>query len=121
MDANILLQKRYTKISNLCYNIFIKEYKEVNPMKEKETIIVIDKDGKEREAEVLSVFELEKFHKDYILYTFNEKNENDMVKIYASTLIEKEDMYSFEAISTPEEWAAIKDLMRQMAQAGKTE
>jgi hypothetical protein len=28
-------------------------------------------------------------------------------------------MYSFEAISTPEEWAAIKDLMRQMAQAGQ--
>jgi uncharacterized protein YrzB (UPF0473 family) len=90
-------------------------------MKEKGTVIVIDKDGTEREAEVLSIFKIEKFNKDYILYTFNEKNENDMIKIYASTLIVKEDMYSFEAISTPEEWAAIKDIMRQMAQSGETE
>lgn len=85
-------------------------------MEEKQTIVVIDKDGKEREAEVLSVFAIDEFKKDYILYTFNEKDENDMIKIYASTLIEKEDMYSFESIATPEEWAAIKDIMREMAQ-----
>ena len=90
-------------------------------MKEKQTIIVIDKDGKEREAEVLSVFTIKKYSKNYILYTFDERDENDMVKIYASTLIEKEDMYSFEAIGTPDEWATIKDVMRQMAQTGQAE
>lgn len=88
-------------------------------MEEKQTIVVIDKEGKERQAEVLSVFKIEEFKKEYILYTFNEKDENDMIKIYASTLIEKEDMYSFEAIATPEEWAAIKDIMREMAQSGE--
>jgi uncharacterized protein YrzB (UPF0473 family) len=85
-------------------------------MEEKQTIVVIDKDGKERQAEVLSVFTIDAFKKDYILYTFDEKDENDMVKIYASTLVEKEDMYSFEAIATPEEWSAIKNIMREMAQ-----
>lgn len=90
-------------------------------MKEKQTIIVIDKDGKEREADVLGIFTIEKYNKDYILYTFNEKDENDMVKIYASTLVAKEDMYSFEAIATPEEWATIKDIMREMAQSADSE
>ncbi len=80
-------------------------------------IVVIDKDGKERQAEVLSSFTIKEFKKDYILYTFDEKDENDMVKIYASTLIEKEDMYSLEAIATPEEWAAIKNIMREIAQS----
>lgn len=87
-------------------------------MEEKQTIVVIDKDGKEREAEVLSVFTIEEYSKDYILYTFNEIDENDMIKIYASTLVQKEDMYSFEAIATPEEWTTIKDIMREMAQLG---
>lgn len=90
-------------------------------MEEKQTIIVIDKDGKEKEAEVLSVFTIEEYQKDYILYTFDEKDENDMIKIYASTLVEKEDMYSFEAIATPEEWASIKDIMREMAQSEENE
>ena len=85
-------------------------------LENKESIVVIDKDGKERVAEVLSVFSIEKFKKDYILYTFNEKDENEMIKIYASTLIEKSEMYSFETIATPEEWAAIKDIMRELAQ-----
>lgn len=90
-------------------------------MEEKQTIVVIDKDGKEREAEVLSVFTIEEYKKDYILYTFDERDENDMIKIYASTLVEKEDMYSFEAIATPEEWASIKDIMREMAQSVENE
>jgi uncharacterized protein YrzB (UPF0473 family) len=90
-------------------------------MKEKQTIVVIDKDGKEKEAEILAVFSIEKFNKKYILYTFDEKDENDMVKIYASTLFEKEDMYSFEAIETPEEWISIKDFMKRLVQAGQAE
>lgn len=90
-------------------------------MEEKQTIVVIDKEGKERAAEVLSVFTIDEYKKDYILYTFDEKDENDMVKIYASTLIEKEEMYSFESIATPEEWAAIKDIMREMAQSVESE
>jgi uncharacterized protein YrzB (UPF0473 family) len=90
-------------------------------MEEKQTMVVIDKDGKEREAEVLAVFTIEDYKKDYILYSFNERDENDMIKIYASTLIEKEDMYSFEAISTPEEWESIKDIMRELAQTAESE
>ncbi len=79
-------------------------------------IVVIDKDGKEREAEVLSVFKIEEFKNSYILYTFNEIDSNNMIKIYASTLIVKEDMYSFESIETEPEWNAIKDIMRDLSQ-----
>lgn len=90
-------------------------------MEEDKTIVVIDKDGKEKKAEVLAVFTIHEYQKKYILYTFDEKDENDMVKIYASTLVRKDSMYSFEAIATPEEWADIKDIMREMAQSATTE
>ncbi|MFA5696778.1 MAG: DUF1292 domain-containing protein [Bacilli bacterium] len=79
-------------------------------------IVVIDKDGQEREAEVLSVFKIEEYKNNYILYTFNEIDSDNMIKIYASTLIIKEDMYSFESIETEQEWNAIKDIMRDLSQ-----
>jgi uncharacterized protein YrzB (UPF0473 family) len=90
-------------------------------MEDKEIVVVLDKDGKEREAEIICAFTINEYKKDYILYTFNEKDENDMIKIYASTLVEKDDMYSYEAIATPEEWSTIKDIMRDMVQKAQNE
>ena len=56
----------------------------------KRTIVVLDESGNEKEAEILSAFTIKKYNKNYILYTLNEVDENEMVKIYASELIEKD-------------------------------
>ncbi|MDD3048992.1 MAG: DUF1292 domain-containing protein [Bacilli bacterium] len=85
-------------------------------MEEKQTIMVLDQNGKEREAEILTSFKLDAFNKEYILYTFNEVDENDMIKIYASVIAGTDGMYSFEAIETDEEWTAIKEIMKQISQ-----
>ena len=81
----------------------------------KRTIIVLDESGNEKEAEILSAFTVKKFNKNYILYTLNEVDENEMVKIYASELIEKDNMYSLGAIESDEEWAAVKEVMKEIA------
>jgi len=83
---------------------------------EKQTIIVLDQNGQEREAEILSNFKLPDTGKEYIFYTFNEKDENDMVRLYASILTERDGMLSFENIESEEEWATIKEIMKKMAQ-----
>ena len=88
-------------------------------MEEKQTIVVLAEDGTEKEAEVLTVFNMKSTGKDYILYTLNETDENDMVRIYASVLVEKDGTYSFEVIESDEEWAQVKDVMKQMAKAGQ--
>ncbi|MGI6329684.1 MAG: DUF1292 domain-containing protein [Bacilli bacterium] len=85
-------------------------------MGEKQTIIVLDQNGQEREAEILSNFKLPDTGKEYIFYTFNEKDENDMVRLYASILTERDGMLSFENIESEEEWATIKEIMKKMAQ-----
>ena len=90
-------------------------------MEQKQTIIVLAEDGTEKEAEVLTVFNMKSTGKDYILYTLNESDENDMVRIYASILIEKDGTYSFDVIESDEEWAQVKDVMKQMAKAGQEE
>ena len=53
----------------------------------------------------------------HILYTLNEVDENEMVKIYASELIEKDNMYSLGAISSDEEWASVKEVMKDIAKS----
>lgn len=83
----------------------------------KKTIIVLDESGNEKEAEILSAFTVKKYNKNYILYTLNEVDENEMVKIYASELIEKDNMYSLGAIESDEEWAAVKEVMKEVAKS----
>ena len=83
----------------------------------KRTIIVLDESGNEKEAEILSAFTVKKYNKNYILYTLNEVDENEMVKIYASELIEKDNMYSLGAIESDEEWAAVKEVMKEVAKS----
>lgn len=83
----------------------------------KRTMIVLDESGNEKEAEVLSAFSIKKYNKNYILYTLNEVDENSMVKIYASELVEKDNMYSLGAIESDEEWTAVKEVMKEVAKS----
>ena len=83
----------------------------------KRTIVVLDESGNEKEAEILSAFTIKKYNKNYILYTLNEVDENEMVKIYASELIEKDNMYSLAAIESDEEWTAVKEVMKDIAKS----
>ena len=83
----------------------------------KRTIIVLDESGNEKEAEILSAFSIKKYNKNYILYTLNEVDENEMVKIYSSELIEKDNMYSLGAIESDEEWTAVKEVMKEVARS----
>ena len=87
----------------------------------KRTIVVLDESGNEKEAEILSAFTIKKYNKNYILYTLNEVDENEMVKIYASELIEKDNMYSLAAIESDEEWTAVKEVMKDIAKITKSE
>ena len=83
----------------------------------KRTMVVLDESGNEKEAEVLSAFSVKKYNKNYILYTLNEVDENEMIKIYASELIEKDNMYSLGAIDSDEEWSAVKEVMKEVAKS----
>lgn len=83
----------------------------------KDTITVIDQNGQEREAEVITDLKLPDTGKEYIIYTFNEKDENDMLTLYVSVLVEKDGMYTFEDIESDEEWNKLKEIMKAMAQS----
>ncbi len=80
--------------------------------------IKVVQNGVEKDADVIAAFKLEENGKDYILYTFNER-QNDNIKILASSYIKKEDGFVFENIKTDEEWDKIKGVIRDLAKGGE--
>ena len=89
---------------------------------EYEKIMIKGEDGTERLADVLLYFTLKEKGKDYIIYTFHEKDKNGMVVVYSSRVEEdltNQNNIRITGIETEEEWAKIKDIMRQVIKANK--
>lgn len=87
---------------------------------EKQVITIIDENGEKREADVLLYFKLEENGKDYLIYTFNESAGDDLVTVHTSVVNRNEEGEPvLSAIESDEEWAKIKDIMRQVIKENK--
>ncbi len=86
---------------------------------EKEKFVIVDESGTKKDAERMSLFKLKDSDKMYIVYTFNEVDENDMIKLYVAILNDKDGVYSLENITNDEEWVKVKDAMRKIAKEGQ--
>lgn len=86
---------------------------------QKEKFVIVDESGEKKDAERLSLFKLKDTDKTYIVYTFNETDENDMIKLYVAILNEKDGVYSLENITDSDEWTSVKDAMRKIAKDGQ--
>lgn len=96
------------------YGTISKNSEGVNMAVEKKSFLrITDIDGKPQQVEVVMAFFDEKSDKQYIVYTKNEKRENNTVILYASILKEQEGQTLLENV-TDEEWALIKDKMREI-------
>ena len=88
---------------------------------ERDIISLITPEGEEVEAEVLIFFQVEETGKKYLVYTYNEKDKNDMVTVYASSFIEEDDKIYLDDIESDSEWDKVKDVMRQTIKLGGDE
>lgn len=86
---------------------------------EREKFVIIDEAGTKKDAERLSLFKLKDSDKTYIVYTFNETDENDMIKLYVAILNDNDGVYSLENITDNDEWTSVKDAMRKIAKDGQ--
>ena len=86
---------------------------------QREKFVIVDENGEKKDAERLSLFKLKDNTKTYIVYTFNEVDSNDMIKLYVSILNDKDGVYSLENISDSDEWTKVKDAMRKIAKDGQ--
>lgn len=93
----------------------------INEDLERELVTLVTPEGEEVEAEVLIFFGLDSTQKKYLVYTYNERDKNDMVTVYASTFVEDGDKFYLDAIENEEEWEQVKEVMRQTIKNGGEE
>ncbi|MBR3116318.1 MAG: DUF1292 domain-containing protein [Bacilli bacterium] len=77
---------------------------------------VINEDGIRVDARALSKFKLSN-GKNYLTYTYDEYNDDGMIKIYVSGIIEDSGMYTYSEITTDEEWNDIKTILKTLAKS----
>lgn len=83
-------------------------------MNDKIMFFVINEEGIREDAQILAKYKLSNGN-DYITYTYNEINDNNMVKIYTTGVIKDNNGYSYKEITTSDEWDEIKEIMKDIA------
>lgn len=79
-------------------------------------IYVINEDGIRVDATILSKFKLAN-NNEYITYTYNEINDENMIKIYVTGVINEGGVLSYREIATEEEWNDIKTVLKTLAKS----
>ena len=81
---------------------------------EKVMFYVINEEGIREDARMLAKYKLSNMQ-NYITYTYDEVNDNNMIKIYTTGIVVDGDNYSYKEIETDEEWTEIKEVMKSIA------
>lgn len=76
---------------------------------------IIKEDGTKETVELIISFEFNDTGKEYIVYTRNEKDENGNTTLYVSSVDRTGEIPQMRGIPSDEEWARIKDVLRELA------
>lgn len=83
---------------------------------ESKIIKIKDQNGQLRDAEIVLAFSKE--DKKFVIYTFNEEDENGMLILYSSIIIEEDNKIILEKIS-PDDWTMVKQVMNKIVKEWK--
>lgn len=82
---------------------------------DKKIMSIVLEDGTTDKVELLLSFEFNDNKKEYAVYTKNETDENGNITIYVSSVDRSGNMPKLGGIETDEEWARIKDVLRELS------
>ena len=71
-------------------------------------VLITNAQGAQVQADVVMAFKLNNNNQKYIVYTFNEKD-NDNIKTYVSKIREENDEIYFDSINDEDEWKMVKE------------
>ena len=86
-----------------------------NQVNDKRIMSIVSEDGTVEEVEVILAFEFKDNKKEYVIYTKNEKDENDNVTVYVSNVDRSSGEPKLMGIDDEEEWNRIKDVLRELS------
>lgn len=76
-------------------------------------ITVTAENGQSFQADVIDIFKVNGYDKDYIIYSFGEVVDDDNEKVYVSILDKDGDNYSLKEISDASEWDAVQKAINE--------
>lgn len=88
-----------------------------NQGNDKKLMSIVSEDGSIEEVEVILAFEFKDNKKEYVIYTKNEKDENDNVTVYVSNVDRSSGEPKLMGIDDEEEWNRVKDVLRELSKA----
>ena len=86
-------------------------------MNEKKIMKIVSDDGSSEEVEVVFAFEFKDNTKEYVIYTKNERDEDNNITIYVSNVDRSNGETKLLGVETEEEWNRIKDVLRELAKS----
>lgn len=84
---------------------------------EKKMMSIVAEDGSIEEYEVILAFEFKDTQKEYVIYTKNEKDENDNVTVYVSHVDRSSGEPKLLGVEDEEEWNKVKDVLRELSKS----
>ena len=84
---------------------------------ETKVMTILKEDGSREEVNVVLAFEFKDTGKEYVVYTKNEKDENDNVTVYVSNVDRSSGEAKLLGVDDEEEWNRVKDVLRELSKA----
>ena len=84
---------------------------------ENKTMTIIKEDGTREEVSVVLAFEFKDTGKEYVIYTKNEKDENDNITVYVSNVDRSMGDPKLMGVEDEEEWNRVKDVLRELSKS----
>ena len=84
---------------------------------EKKMMSIVAEDGSVEEVEVILAFEFKDTKKEYVIYTKNEKDDNDNITVYVSHVDRTSGEPKLLGVEDEEEWSRIKDVLRELSKS----
>ena len=84
-------------------------------MEEKKMMKIVTNDGSSEDVEVVFAFEFKDTKKEYVIYTKNERDEDNNITVYVSNVDRSNGETKLLGVESEEEWNRIKDVLRELA------
>ena len=84
---------------------------------EKKMMSIVTEDGSIEEVEVILAFEFKDTKKEYVIYTKNEKDENENITVYVSNVDRSSGEPKLLGVEDEEEWSRVKDVLRELSKS----
>ena len=86
-------------------------------MDQKKIMKIVSDDGSSEEVEVVFAFEYKDNKKEYVIYTKNERDEDNNITVYVSNVDRSNGETKLLGVESEEEWNRIKDVLRELAKS----